>query len=91
MYNLHPGLITEYPELKGKDPQARVNSEDHDHVGVVIHKVTPGVDEGEVLLVCSEANVYSDTNAVTEQLHKMASDTWSVFFTDYLLANDTQL
>ena len=40
VYNGHPGLITEYPELKGKYPVA----------GSVIHKVVAGVDEGKVIM-----------------------------------------
>lgn len=50
MYNGHPGLITEYPELKGKDPQVRAHKAKHDIAGCVLHKVTPGVDEGKILM-----------------------------------------
>ena len=49
IYNGHPGLITEYPELKGKDPQMKAFNLKHDLMGCVIHKVTAGVDEGKVL------------------------------------------
>lgn len=50
IYNGHPGLITEYPELKGKDPQEKAFKLGHKKIGSVIHKVTAGVDEGEVLM-----------------------------------------
>ena len=50
IWNLHPGLITMYPELKGADPQWRVDQEKHDWIGLVIHKVTAGVDEGRIIL-----------------------------------------
>jgi folate-dependent phosphoribosylglycinamide formyltransferase PurN len=55
IYNGHPGLITEYPELKGKDPQDRawtrlVQKGDLPRAGCVIHKVTPEVDEGTVMI-----------------------------------------
>lgn len=50
IYNGHPGLITEYPELKGKDPQVRAFEGKYPVAGAVIHKVTAGVDEGEVLM-----------------------------------------
>ena len=50
IYNGHPGLITEYPELKGKDPQVRAFEGKYPTAGAVIHKVTAGVDEGRVLL-----------------------------------------
>ena len=44
IYNGHPGLITRYPELKGKDPQMRAFAGEYNTAGCVIHKVTPGVD-----------------------------------------------
>ncbi len=49
IYNGHPGLITEYPELKGKDPQIRAYEAKHDVMGCVLHKVTAGVDEGKII------------------------------------------
>lgn len=49
IYNGHPGLITRYPELKGKDPQIKAFNAKHYVMGCVIHNVTAGVDEGEVL------------------------------------------
>ena len=48
-YNGHPGLITKFPELKGKDPQVRAFEGKYKIGGSVIHIVTPGVDEGEVI------------------------------------------
>ena len=50
IYNGHPGLITKYPELKGKDPQVKAHKLGHEVAGAVIHKVTAGVDEGKVLM-----------------------------------------
>jgi len=50
IFNGHPGLITEYPELKGKDPQVRAFEGKYAVAGAVIHKVTAGVDEGKVLM-----------------------------------------
>lgn len=47
--NGHPGMIQEYPELKGMDPQRRAIELGHSHAGCVIHEVTPGVDEGRIL------------------------------------------
>ena len=52
IYNGHPGLLTEYPELKGKDPQIRtftgIQEGKYPVAGSVIHLVTVGVDEGPV-------------------------------------------
>lgn len=50
IYNGHPGLITEYPELKGKDPQIRAFEAKHPVAGAVLHKVVAGVDEGRIIL-----------------------------------------
>ena len=53
IYNGHPGLITEYPELKGKDPQIRayegIKLGKYLDAGAVLHKVVAGVDEGRII------------------------------------------
>tara|TARA_R110000824_G_scaffold1501_4_gene7481 strand:- start:116 stop:661 length:546 start_codon:yes stop_codon:yes gene_type:complete len=54
IYNGHPGLITKYPELKGKDPQQRAwdNIDNYNKVGSVVHKVVEEIDAGKV--ICEE-------------------------------------
>ena len=81
IYNLHPGLITKYPELKGKDPQDRVTDE-HTHIGLVIHRVTPEVDDGEVIVEMSTLNNGAN---IHKQLHGMACCAWEAFFEKVLL------
>lgn len=49
IFNGHPGLITEYPELKGKDPQIRAFEGKYPIMGCVLHRVTAGVDEGRII------------------------------------------
>ena len=49
IYNGHPGLITKYPELKGKDPQEKAFNLKHEQIGCVLHRVTAGVDEGKII------------------------------------------
>ena len=49
IYNGHPGLITMYPELKGKDPQEKAYKLKHEQIGCVLHRVTAGVDEGRII------------------------------------------
>ena len=49
IYNGHPGLITKYPELKGKDPQIRAFEGKYETAGAVLHKVTAGIDEGTII------------------------------------------
>lgn len=84
IYNLHPGLITEYPELRGKDPQSRVigNNNDYAKIGCVIHKVVPEVDAGDVILERSLHNHYYSESSVTNVLHEMAGDMWVDFLID---------
>jgi folate-dependent phosphoribosylglycinamide formyltransferase PurN len=79
IYNLHPGLITKYPELKGADPQKQVATcldNRYNRIGCVIHKVIPEVDEGRVLLESSTANHYYSEEEISCQLHKMALSLW---------------
>lgn len=49
IFNGHPGLVTEYPELKGKDPQIRAFEGKYPVAGAVLHKVIPEVDEGKII------------------------------------------
>ena len=49
LVNGHPGLINTFPELKGKDPQVRAYEGGYTTIGSVVHRVTPVVDDGEVL------------------------------------------
>jgi len=86
IYNLHPGLITAYPELKGKDPQSRVINKQttYDRIGCVIHEVTEEIDGGEVLMERSVNNRYYSTKQVTEKLHEIAADMWVDFLVDKL-------
>ncbi len=57
--NLHPGLINKYPELKGINPQKKATDLKHPIIGCVIHKVSPLVDDGEILLYSSTKSKYN--------------------------------
>lgn len=63
--NGHPGDIVKYPELKGKDPQAKAIELGLPSTGVVLHKAVAEVDAGEILKH-QERTIYAGTN--TEQL-----------------------
>lgn len=86
IYNLHPGLITKYPELKGKDPQARVFNGDksYEHVGCVLHRAIEEVDAGDVLMEMSTRNNFYSESTLAENLHAMAADMWTQFLEDRL-------
>ena len=84
IYNGHPGLITMYPELKGKDPQKKVeqNRAKYKHVGSVIHEVTGEVDAGRVVRV-SMRRLYPH-DRVTEVLRGMSLELWVNFLKEEL-------
>jgi methionyl-tRNA formyltransferase len=101
IYNGHPGLITRYSELKGKDPQAKVwNSKGHapsrNYHGHVIHEVVPEVDAGKVV---STAEIYEPdiwTRYKTLQdyinaLHLLAIDNWVAFLKRYPIVSTKNL
>ena len=83
IYNLHPGLITKYPELKGADPQRRVfecnDPDKYKRVGCVIHDVTPEVDAGRVIIERSVNNTFAGTDVLSCYLHRMATQLWIDF------------
>ena len=82
IYNLHPGLIDEYPELKGKDPQQQVFNmlNTPSHVGCVIHRATAELDAGPIVMTRRVINHYATPNILINVLHEMASDMWVDFF-----------
>ena len=81
IYNGHPGLITHYPDLKGKDPQQKAWEANYKTIGSVIHRVTAGVDEGPVVLerAFNSERLLSldDTFRI---LHNISTDLWIKFF-----------
>lgn len=84
IYNGHPGLITVYPELKGKDPQIRAWEGRYPTVGSVVHKVTEGVDEGEVVQVAAVVNEAPSLDSMYNTLRATSLRAWSKFFSDSL-------
>ena len=84
IYNGHPGLITVYPELKGKDPQIKAFKAKHEVMGCVLHKVTAGVDEGKVIAE-ERFNAFQITE---EQMWEVTRDRslylWTQFLTKLL-------
>lgn len=88
--NLHPGLITRYPELKGKDPQEQVFNmlNPPSRVGCVIHRATAELDSGEVLMESSVANTFYSAGQLTTYLHRMAWDMWVDFLRIYMCLDE---
>ena len=82
IYNLHPGLITKYPELKGFNPQEKAYNLKLPTSGVVIHKATSVLDSGEILK-SKEISIKNKTlDQIYEDLHNVASELWSEFLSE---------
>jgi folate-dependent phosphoribosylglycinamide formyltransferase PurN len=81
MYNGHPGFISRYPELKGKDPQVRTwqNNSNYPIIGSVVHKVTAGVDEGEIVSSVSYTNRVSSEDEMFNTLKQTSFEAWYWF------------
>lgn len=96
IYNGHPGLITRYPELKGKDPQKRAwedySFNSRPYHGHVIHKVVSTVDEGDIVSTAyfKTNDLYAEyktLDAYIAQLHKIATHNWVAFLKKNILIN----
>jgi len=83
MYNLHPGLIDRFPALKGFNPQERAFTDGYKLAGCVIHRVIPGIDEGEVLMSQGVSIEGMNLDGVYGALRDTALDLWRSFFTAY--------
>jgi folate-dependent phosphoribosylglycinamide formyltransferase PurN len=86
MYNGHPANIRLYPELKGKDPQIRTwnNRRKYPIIGSVIHEVTPGVDEGEIVREFSTSNSCRTLDEMYDTLKQTSLRTWEYFLKEIL-------
>lgn len=98
IFNGHPGLITHFPELKGKDPQKKVWWRHADTPyrihGHVIHKVVPEVDAGEIVSTKEfySQNIYTDFNCLDDyivRLHSLAIENWVEFVKKQGIFNST--
>jgi len=74
IFNGHPGLITDHPELKGFNPQEKVfNSKlRYEKVGCVIHRVIPELDSGEVVAVSEVDNCFKSLEQLIGGLHGLS-------------------
>ena len=79
IYNGHPGLITKFPALKGKDPQKKAFDMGIPISGCVIHKVTVGVDEGPILAERQVEIAFLNLDEVYGKLHEASVGLWIDF------------
>lgn len=83
--NIHPAPIDKYPELRGRDPQARLlqgfNSGKYACIGVVVHHVDAGVDTGRIIADFRQAPCAPISAATLDQeLRLLAVRAWCTVF-----------
>ena len=81
VYNGHPGAITLFPELKGKDPQEKVwqENEKYNIIGSVVHKCTPELDDGAVLKSVYVRNRNYNKEDLYASLKMTSLSAWNFF------------
>lgn len=81
IYNGHPGLITIYPELKGKDPQEKVweNVGAYPVIGSVVHRCTSELDGGEIIQVVMRNNTCNSRDDLYNKLKETSLESWLIF------------
>lgn len=79
IYNGHPGDIITYPELKGKDPQAKALELGHPTARAVIHRVTPVVDDGEIVAITPLIPITDTLQDVNVLINILKSDSVSAW------------
>jgi folate-dependent phosphoribosylglycinamide formyltransferase PurN len=86
IYNGHPGLITRYPELKGKDPQKKAWDLNLQTSGCVIHRVTPEVDGGSILRSKEIPIRNLSLDELYRNLHTLSIEMWVSFLRRHWLS-----
>lgn len=79
IYNGHPGDIETFPELKGFNPQEKAFNLKLPSSGSVIHRVTAGVDEGEIVARNKISIEGKSLNEVYSSLHSNSVELWYNF------------
>jgi folate-dependent phosphoribosylglycinamide formyltransferase PurN len=79
IYNGHPGLITKYPDLKGKDPQKKAVDLQLETSGCVIHRAVAEVDAGEIFMDHEVDIKDLNEEEVINKLHGLSIELWVKF------------
>lgn len=82
IYNLHPGLISRYPELRGFNPQERAYNGGYETSGAVIHRVVAEVDAGDIIESIEVPIKGLTLDQVYSVLHKKSTELWIKFLKD---------
>ena len=81
IYNGHPALISQYPELKGKDPQVRTwqNNSQYPIIGSVVHRCVAEVDAGEIVSSVAYTNRVESQDEMFTRLKQSSFEAWYWF------------
>lgn len=87
IYNGHPGLITLYPELKGKDPQEKVwnNLTKYTKIGSIVHRCVPEIDSGKVESIVTVPNTCTTKEELYQTLKMTSLRCWANFLEGKIL------
>ena len=81
IYNGHPGAITIFPELKGKNPQEKVwlENEKYNIIGSVVHRCTAELDAGDIVKSVMVRNRCFSRDEVYASLKMTSLSAWDFF------------
>jgi folate-dependent phosphoribosylglycinamide formyltransferase PurN len=81
IYNGHPGAITIFPELKGKNPQEKVwlENEKYNIIGSVVHRCTAELDAGDIVKSVMVRNRCYSRDEVYASLKMTSLSAWDFF------------
>lgn len=81
IYNGHPGAIDLYPELKGKDPQEKVwsNNSLYPIIGSVVHECTAELDAGSIVKAVHFKNRSYTRDDLYSTLKMASLSAWTFF------------
>ena len=82
VYNGHPAPVHLYPELKGKDKQEDLftHKDKYPQIGCIIHRVTPELDNGEILESITRPNNIDSIQEAYRIQKAYSLITWINFF-----------
>lgn len=85
IWNMHPGWVTRYPQLKGRDPQQRALELGLPSTGVTLHRATAELDGGPIVMerACRIAPG-TTLDALCAALTAMSVDLWVEFISSQL-------
>jgi folate-dependent phosphoribosylglycinamide formyltransferase PurN len=84
IYNLHPAPLRQHPDLKGKDPQKRIAQTPYKFYGNTIHRCTPELDAGEIILEEHSLNLNYTVEEILTLTHSKATNMWFDFLKERL-------